>query len=102
MSLGVWGGGVLLGRVKVSVFGHVVTQNSSNLLTNIFALKLCILFISIPEHFSASSKLRQKHYSCLYNFRVCTSTENPRGSPESKECLGIDIQSQKVVRLSLR
>ena len=29
-----------------------------------------ILFISIPEHFSGSSKLRQKHYSCMYKF-VC-------------------------------
>ena len=27
-----------------------------------------ILFISIPEHFSDSSKFRQKHYSCVYNF----------------------------------
>ena len=29
-----------------------------------------ILFISIPEHFSGSNKLRQKYYSCMYNF-VC-------------------------------
>jgi hypothetical protein len=29
-----------------------------------------ILFISIPEHYSGSSKLRQKHYSCMYNF-IC-------------------------------
>ena len=28
------------------------------------------LFISIPEHFSGSIKIRQKHYSCMYNF-VC-------------------------------
>ena len=26
-----------------------------------------ILFISISKHFSNSSKLRQKHYSCMYN-----------------------------------
>ena len=43
----------------------------------------------------------QKHYYCLYNFvtkresiPVCRSIEHSRGSPESKECLGIDIQDQ--------
>ena len=67
-------------------------QYSSALITNQSHL---ILFISIPEHFSGSSKLRQKHYFCLYNFPVCISIEQSRGSPESKECLGIDIQNQK-------
>ena len=62
-----------------------------------------------PEHFSCSSKLRQKHYSCLYNFvtkresmPVCTSIEHSRGSPTSKECLGIDIQEQHSLSLSQR
>ena len=41
---------------------------------------MSILFISIPEHFSGSTKLGQKHYS--------------RGSLENKECFGINIQDQ--------
>ena len=65
-----------------------------------------ILFISNPEHFFCSSKLMHKHYYCLYNFvtkresiPVCRSIEHSRGSPESKECLGIDIQDQACTRL---
>ena len=32
----------------------------------------------------------------LYNFPVCISIETSCGSPEKKECLGIDIQNQRV------
>ena len=52
-----------------------------------------ILFMTIPEHFFGSNKLRQKHYSCMYNF-AGVSIEQSCGSPESKKCLGIAIQDQ--------
>ena len=46
-----------------------------------------ILFISITEHFSGSSKLRQKHYSFLYNF-VCLCTNQTIKQFTTKQVFG--------------
>ena len=56
---------------------------------------MCILFISIPDHFSGLSKLRQNITPVCTTLPVCISIDQTRSSPESKECLGIDIQDQQ-------
>ena len=46
-----------------------------------------ILFISNTEHFSGLSKLRQKHYSCLYNL-VCLCTNQTITQFTTKQVFG--------------
>ena len=51
-----------------------------------------ILFISIPEQARSGKNITP----VCTTFSVCISIEQSRGSPESKEYLGINIQDQII------